>query len=83
MVRAIERRELSCGAEQLSPFALDSIGGKSFQPVIYDHWIIQPVSFLRAGCLFITTVALEGGMCTLKLSPAKGHSRFILYYICH
>ena len=26
-------------------------------------WIIQPVSFLLAGCLFITTVALEAGMC--------------------
>ena len=44
-------------------FAHDSIGGKSFQPSIYDLWIIQPVSSLRAGCLFIQTVALEGGMC--------------------
>lgn len=44
-------------------FARDSIGGKSFQPSIYDLWSIQPVSFLLAGCLFITTVALEAGMC--------------------
>lgn len=37
---------------------------KLFQPSIYDLWSIQPVSFLLAGCLFITTVALEAGMCT-------------------
>ena len=37
---------------------------KSFQLSIYDLWSIQPVSFLLAGCLFITTVALEAGMCT-------------------
>ena len=34
--------------------------------LVYDHWIIQPVNSLLAGCLFIQTVALEGGMCRLE-----------------
>lgn len=42
-------------------------GGKSFQPVIYGLWIIQPAIKNLAGCLFIPTVALVGGMCMLYL----------------
>ena len=56
-------------------FAHDSIGGKSFQPSIYDHRIILPVCSLRAGCLFIQTVALEGGMCSsMKSREEFGYS---------
>lgn len=49
-------------AEAVMPKFMPAV--KSFQPSIYDLWSIQPVSFLLAGCLFITTVALEAGMCT-------------------
>ena len=60
-------------------FARDSISGKSFQPSIYDLWSIQPVSFLLAGCLFITTIALEGGMCSYQTAEFFFHSLAAIY----
>ena len=60
-------------------FARDSISGKAFQPSIYDLWSIQPVSFLLAGCLFIQTVALEGGMCSYQTAEFFFHSLAAIY----
>ena len=63
-------------------FARDSISGKSFQPSVYDLWSIQPVSFLLAGCLFIQTVALEGGMCRGKVLDKIFGGLEISTYLC-